>query len=168
MGGRVLAESLHLVMDQWIQYKLGKQYLLKKITLPWELNPGPTPIRGGPVTIIASVGLKYIFGYFEDFFYIFSQFIWPGASKNYTLQCIVTSSHQVQAGFNIPNCCQVRGLLGLHDHDWQKILVLPKIIPPLPSTSSQFIWPCANFKLFRFFSKGNGICWQANQDSLTI
>ena len=23
-------ESLHLVMDQWIQYKLGKQYLLKE------------------------------------------------------------------------------------------------------------------------------------------
>ena len=23
----VLAESLHLVIDQWIQYKLGKQYL---------------------------------------------------------------------------------------------------------------------------------------------
>ena len=22
----VLAESLHLVIDQWIQYKLGKQY----------------------------------------------------------------------------------------------------------------------------------------------
>ena len=42
----------------WIQCKLGKQYLLKKFTLPWESNPGPTPIRGGPVTIIASVGLK--------------------------------------------------------------------------------------------------------------
>ena len=41
-----MAESLHLVMDQWIQCKLGKQYLLKKITLPWESNPGPTPIRG--------------------------------------------------------------------------------------------------------------------------
>ena len=58
MGGRVLAESLHLVMDQWIQYKLGKQYLLKKITLPWESNPGPTPIRGDPATLVASVGLK--------------------------------------------------------------------------------------------------------------
>ena len=46
MGGWVMAESLHLVMDQWIQYKLGKQYLLKKITLPWESNPGPIPIRG--------------------------------------------------------------------------------------------------------------------------
>ena len=66
MVGWVLAESLHLVMDQWIQYKLGKQYLVKKITLPWESNPGPTPIRGGPVTIIASAGLKYIFGYFEE------------------------------------------------------------------------------------------------------
>ena len=41
MGGWVMAESLHLVMDQWIQ--LGKHYLLKKITLPWESNPGPTP-----------------------------------------------------------------------------------------------------------------------------
>ena len=45
-------------MDQWIQYKLGKQYLLKKITLPWESNPGPTPIRGDPATLVASVGLK--------------------------------------------------------------------------------------------------------------
>ena len=51
-----MAESLHLVMDQWIQCKLGKQYFLKKITLPWESNPGPTPIRGGTITIIASVG----------------------------------------------------------------------------------------------------------------
>ena len=51
-----MAESLHLVMDQWIQYKLGKRYLLKKMTLHWESNPVPTPIRGGPVTIIASVG----------------------------------------------------------------------------------------------------------------
>ena len=84
---------------------------------------------------------------------IFSQFIWPGASKNYTLQCIVTSSHQVQAGFNIPNCCQVRGLLGLHDHDWQKILVLPKIIPPLPSTSSQFIWCGVQISNYSDFSQ---------------
>ena len=53
-----MAESLHLVMGQWIQYKLGKQYLLKKIKLPWESNPGPIPIRGDPATIIASVGLK--------------------------------------------------------------------------------------------------------------
>ena len=30
----------------WIQCKLGKQYLLKKVTLPWESNPEPTPIRG--------------------------------------------------------------------------------------------------------------------------
>ena len=45
-------------MDQWIQYKLGKQYLLKENYTTWESNPGPTPIRGGPVTIIASVGLK--------------------------------------------------------------------------------------------------------------
>ena len=35
-------------MTQWIQYKLGKQYLLK--------NPGPTPIRGDPATLVASVG----------------------------------------------------------------------------------------------------------------
>ena len=35
-----MAESLHFVMDHWIQCKLGKQYLLKKITLPWESNPG--------------------------------------------------------------------------------------------------------------------------------
>ena len=45
-------------MTQWIQYKLGKQYLLKKVTLPWESNPGPTPIRGDPATLVASVGLK--------------------------------------------------------------------------------------------------------------
>ena len=37
--------------------QVGKAvFFLKKITLPWESNPGPTPIRGGPVTIIASVG----------------------------------------------------------------------------------------------------------------
>ena len=54
----VLAESLHLVIDQWIQYKLGKQYLWNKGTLPWESNPGPTPIRGDLATIIVSVGLK--------------------------------------------------------------------------------------------------------------
>ena len=54
----VLAESLHLVIDQWIQYELGKQYLWKKVTQPWESNPGPTPIRGELATIIVSVGLK--------------------------------------------------------------------------------------------------------------
>ena len=47
-------------MTQWIQYKLGKQYLLKKVTLPWESNPGPTPIRGDPATLVASVGLKKV------------------------------------------------------------------------------------------------------------
>ena len=29
----------------WIQCKVGKQYLEKKFTLPWESNPGPTPIQ---------------------------------------------------------------------------------------------------------------------------
>ena len=28
----------------WIQCKLGKQHLVKKVTLPWELNPGPHPV----------------------------------------------------------------------------------------------------------------------------
>ena len=42
----------------WIQCKLGKQYLVKKFTLPWESNPGPTPIRGDTATLVASVGLK--------------------------------------------------------------------------------------------------------------
>ena len=37
---------------------MGKQYLVKKCTLPWESNPGPTPIRGDTATLIASVGLK--------------------------------------------------------------------------------------------------------------
>ena len=36
----------------WIQCKLGKQYLVKKFTLPWESNPGPTPIRGELATLI--------------------------------------------------------------------------------------------------------------------
>ena len=45
-------------MDQWIQYKLGKQYLLKENYTTWESNPGPTPIRGELATIIVSVGLK--------------------------------------------------------------------------------------------------------------
>ena len=43
-------------MDQWIQYKLGKQYLLKENYTTWESNPGPTPIRGDPATLVASVG----------------------------------------------------------------------------------------------------------------
>ena len=51
----VLAESLHLVIDQWIQYELGKQYLWKKVTQPWELNLGPTPIQGEWSIIIVSV-----------------------------------------------------------------------------------------------------------------
>ena len=51
----VLAESLHLVTDQWIQYKLGKQYLRKKVTQPWESNPGPTPVWGELASIIVSV-----------------------------------------------------------------------------------------------------------------
>ena len=42
----------------WIQCKLGKQYLEKKFTLPWESNPGPTPNRGDTATLVASVGLK--------------------------------------------------------------------------------------------------------------
>ena len=42
----------------WIQCKLGKQYLEKKFTLPWESNPGPTPNRGELATLVASVGLK--------------------------------------------------------------------------------------------------------------
>ena len=42
----------------WIQCKLGKQYLVKKCTLPWESNPGPTPIRGDTATLVASVGFK--------------------------------------------------------------------------------------------------------------
>jgi len=41
-----------------VQYKLGKQYLWKKFTQPWESNPRPTPIRGELATIIVSVGLK--------------------------------------------------------------------------------------------------------------
>ena len=54
----LMAESLHQGMAQWIQYKLEKQYLWNKVTLPWESNPGPTPIRGDLATIIVSVGLK--------------------------------------------------------------------------------------------------------------
>ena len=42
----------------WIQCELGKQYLEKKFTLPWESNPGPTPNRGDLATLVASVGLK--------------------------------------------------------------------------------------------------------------
>ena len=53
-----MAESLHQGMAQWVQCKLGKQYLEKKFTLPWESNPGPTPNRGDLATLVASVGLK--------------------------------------------------------------------------------------------------------------
>ena len=52
-----MAESLHQGMAQWVQCKLGKQYLEKKFTLPWESNPGPTPNRGDLATLVASVGL---------------------------------------------------------------------------------------------------------------
>ena len=51
----------------WIQCKLGKQYLEKKFTLPWESNPGPTPNRGDLATLVASVGLKKIIVYFKLF-----------------------------------------------------------------------------------------------------
>ena len=54
----LMAESLHQEMAQWIQYKLGMQYLWNKVTLPWESIPGPTPVRGDLATIIVSVGLK--------------------------------------------------------------------------------------------------------------
>ena len=40
----------------WIQCKLGKHYLWKKVTLPWESNPEPNP--GRLVTILVSVVLK--------------------------------------------------------------------------------------------------------------
>ena len=53
-----MAESLHPGLAKWIQYKLGKQYLWKKVTQPWESNPGPTPIGGELATIIVSAGLK--------------------------------------------------------------------------------------------------------------
>ena len=33
-------------LAQWIQYKLGKQYLWNKLTPPWESNPAPSPNRG--------------------------------------------------------------------------------------------------------------------------
>ena len=55
-----------------IRCKLGKQYLEKKFTLPWESNPGPTPIRGDPATLVASAGLikirikHFLKGEFED------------------------------------------------------------------------------------------------------
>ena len=52
-----MAESLHPGrMTQWIQYKLGKQYLWeKKVTQPWESNPGPTPIRGELATLRGAI-----------------------------------------------------------------------------------------------------------------
>ena len=46
------------LLTSWIQCKLEKQYLLKQITLPWESNPRPSPIRGVLVTVLVSVGLK--------------------------------------------------------------------------------------------------------------
>ena len=39
-------ESLHLVMDQWIQYKLGKQYFLKESYI----TQGSSPIQGDILT----------------------------------------------------------------------------------------------------------------------
>ena len=35
--------------------QVGKAVFRKEITLPWESNPGPSPIRGGPVTILAFI-----------------------------------------------------------------------------------------------------------------
>ena len=43
--------------------QVGKAYLVKKFTLPWESNPGRTQIRGGLVTGIVSVGLKKTCGH---------------------------------------------------------------------------------------------------------
>ena len=53
-----MAESLHQGLAQWIQCKLGKQYLWKKVTLPWESNPGSTPIWGGLATILVYIWVK--------------------------------------------------------------------------------------------------------------
>ena len=38
--------------------QVGKAVFGKEIQTPWETNPEPSPIRGGPATILASVGLK--------------------------------------------------------------------------------------------------------------
>ena len=35
----------------------------RKVTQPWELNPGPTPIRGELATLVVSVGLKKTCGH---------------------------------------------------------------------------------------------------------
>ena len=45
----------------------------KKITLPWESNPGPTPIRGDLVTILLSVVLKEVL----SFSGVISSFLYP-------------------------------------------------------------------------------------------
>ena len=52
------SQSFTSIVLPWIQCKLGKQYLLNKVTLPWESNPGPSPIRGVIVAIIVSVGFN--------------------------------------------------------------------------------------------------------------
>ena len=45
----------------WIQCKLGKQYLVKKFTLPWESNPGPfsNPGRCGNPSSVCWVKKMY-------------------------------------------------------------------------------------------------------------
>ena len=58
-----MAESLHLVMDQWIQYKLGKQYLLKEnyTTLGIEPRTYSYPgIRGSLNRAMLSLALTII------------------------------------------------------------------------------------------------------------
>ena len=47
-----MAESLHPGMTQWIQYMLESSICERKVTQPWESNPGPTPIRGELATIM--------------------------------------------------------------------------------------------------------------------
>ena len=65
-----MAESLHLVMDQWIQYKLGKQYLLKEnyTTLGIEPRTYSYPGRSGNHYSVSWV--KQIYDFYSYFFFV--------------------------------------------------------------------------------------------------
>ena len=65
-----MAESLHLVMDQWIQCKLGKQYFFKEnyTTLGIEPRTYSYPGRSGNHYSVSWV--KQIYDFYSYFFFV--------------------------------------------------------------------------------------------------
>ena len=68
--------SLGWITSAGIQYKLGKHYMWKKVTQPWELNLGPTPIQGELSTIIVSVFSWSLEADNSTYIWHFNHFCW--------------------------------------------------------------------------------------------